>query len=91
MNNPKAWDTITGFTANVKAAIERLNKLADYLRENKQQLTEAAAQIEAVCNATMKSILTEAPAVSRGRWATPGEPHPGAPIVFSDLSRRTER
>ena len=26
MMNPKTWETITGFTANVKAAVERLNK-----------------------------------------------------------------
>jgi len=58
--NPKAWETINGFTANVKAATERLNKLGVHFPENKQQLTEAAARIEAVCDATMKSLLTEA-------------------------------
>jgi len=28
VTNPKAWEAITGFTANIKAAVERLNKLA---------------------------------------------------------------
>ncbi len=60
MMNPKAWETINGFTANVKAATERLNKLVIHFPENKPQLTEAAARIEAECNATIKSLLTEA-------------------------------
>ena len=28
VTNPKAWEAATGFTANIKAAVERLNKLA---------------------------------------------------------------
>jgi|HubBroStandDraft_1064217.scaffolds.fasta_scaffold435347_1 hypothetical protein len=60
MMNPKTWETITSFTANVKAAIERLNKLAANFPENTQQLTEAAARIEAECDGIMKSLLAEA-------------------------------
>jgi hypothetical protein len=60
MINPKTWETITGFTANGRAAIERLNKLAAHFPENTQQLTEAAARIEAECNGIMKSLLAEA-------------------------------
>jgi hypothetical protein len=60
MNNPKTWETITGFTANVKAAIGRLNKLAVHFPENKRQVTEAAARIEAECDGIMKSLLAEA-------------------------------
>jgi hypothetical protein len=60
MMNPKAWETINGFTANAKAATERLGKLIAYFPENTQQLTEAATRIEALCDATMKSLLTEA-------------------------------
>ena len=58
--NPKAWETINGLTANVKAATKRLDELGVHFPENRQQLTEAAARIEAECNATMKSVLTEA-------------------------------
>ena len=60
MMNPKAWETITGFTANVKAAIERLNKLAVDFPENTQQFTGAAARIEDECDGVMKSLLAEA-------------------------------
>ncbi|MGA9672551.1 MAG: hypothetical protein WBQ94_25270 [Terracidiphilus sp.] len=60
MMNPKAWETISGFTANAKAATERLGKLGVYFPENKQQLAATAARIEAECGATMKSLLTEA-------------------------------
>jgi hypothetical protein len=60
MMNPKTWETITGFTANVKAAIERLNQLADHFPETTQQLTEAAARIETECDGIMKSLLAEA-------------------------------
>jgi hypothetical protein len=60
MLNPKTWETITGFTANVKAAIERLNKLAAHFPESMQQLTEAAARIETECDGIMKSLLAEA-------------------------------
>jgi len=60
MMNPKAWETINGFAANAKAATERLGELDVYFPENKQQLVEAAARIEAECDATMKSLLTEA-------------------------------
>jgi hypothetical protein len=60
MMNPKAWETINGFTANAKAATERLGKLGVYFPENKQQLADAAARIEAECDATMQSLLTEA-------------------------------
>ncbi len=60
MTNPKAWEAITGFTANIKAGVERLNKLADYFPESKDQLAAVAARIEAECNSTMKSLLAEA-------------------------------
>jgi hypothetical protein len=60
MMNPKAWETINGFTANAKAATERLGKLGVYFPQNKQQLADAAARIEAECDSTMKSLLTEA-------------------------------
>jgi hypothetical protein len=60
MLDPKAWETINGFTANAKAATERLGKLGVYFPQNKQQLADAAARIEAECDATMKSLLTEA-------------------------------
>lgn len=46
--------------ANVKAAIERLNKLATHFPENRQQLTESAARIEPECDGIMKSLLAEA-------------------------------
>jgi len=75
MMNPKTWETITGFTANVKAAIERLTKLAAYFPENTQQLTEAAARIEAECDGIMKSLLAEALAGLEGKMiGTPPEP-----------------
>jgi transcriptional regulator with XRE-family HTH domain len=60
MINPKTWETITGFTVNVKAAVERLNKLAAHFPENTQQLTEAAARIEDERDSVMKSLLAEA-------------------------------
>jgi hypothetical protein len=60
MMNPKAWETINSLTANVKAATKWLDELGVHFPENKPQLTEAAARIEAECNATIKSLLTEA-------------------------------
>lgn len=60
MMNPKAWETINGFAANAKAATERLGKLGVYFPESRQQLAAAAARIEAECDATIKSLLTEA-------------------------------
>jgi len=58
--DPKAWETIIGFTANVKAATQRLSNLSEHFPESKQHLTEAAVQIEEVGRATIKSLLTEA-------------------------------
>jgi hypothetical protein len=60
MMNSKTWETITGFTTNVKAAMEELNKLAAHFPENTQQLTEAAARIETECDGILKSLLAEA-------------------------------
>jgi hypothetical protein len=60
MMNPKAWETINSLTANVKAATKWLDELGVHFPENKPQLTDAAARIEAECNATIKSLLTEA-------------------------------
>ena len=60
MINPETWETITGFTANVKATIERLNKLAAHFPENTQQLSEAASRIETECDSIMKSLMAEA-------------------------------
>jgi len=79
MNNPKVWETITGFTANVKAAIERLNKLAAHFPESTQQLTEAAARIETECDGIMKSLLEEAIASVNAKLSgSRGGPHSGA-------------
>jgi hypothetical protein len=72
MMNPKTWDTLTGFTANVKAAIERLNKLAAHFPENTQQLTEAAVRVEAECDGIMKSLLAEAFAPVEANLGSPG-------------------
>jgi hypothetical protein len=72
MMNPKTWETITGFTANVRAAIERLNKLAAHFPENTQQLTEAAVRIEAECDGIMKSLLAEAFARVEANLGSPG-------------------
>src|ERR1700679_964815 len=71
MMNPKTWDTLTGFTANVKATIERLNKLAAHFPENTQQLTEAAVRIEAECDGIMKSLLAEAFAGAEAKLGGP--------------------
>jgi cytochrome c556 len=60
VTNPKAWEAVTGFTANIKAAVERLNKLAGYFPESKDHLIAVAARIEAECDATMKFLLAEA-------------------------------
>jgi hypothetical protein len=70
--NPKTWDTITGFTANVKAAIEQLNNLAAHFPEDTQQLTKAAARIEAECDGVMKSVLAEAFAPVKANLGSPG-------------------
>ena len=59
VTNPKAWEAVTGFTANIKAAVERLNKLAGF-PESKDHLIAVAAQIEAECDATMKFLLAGA-------------------------------
>ena len=58
--NPKAWEMINGFSANVRTATQRLNNLSEHFPESKQQLTEAAVQIESVGRATIKSLMTEA-------------------------------
>jgi hypothetical protein len=58
--NPKAWEAVTGFTANIKAVVERLNKLAGYFPESKEHLIAVAARTEAECDATMKFLLAEA-------------------------------
>ncbi len=60
VTNPKAWEAGTGFTANIKAAVERLNKLAVYFPESKDHLIAVAARIEAECDETMKFLLAEA-------------------------------
>ena len=60
VTNPKAWEAVTGFTANIKAAVERLNKLAGYFPESKDHLIAVAARIEAECDATMKFLLAGA-------------------------------
>jgi hypothetical protein len=49
VTNPKAWEAVTGFTGNIKAAVERLNKLAGYFPESKDHLIAVAARIEAEC------------------------------------------
>jgi len=49
MTNPKAWEVLTGFTANIKAAVERLNKQVGYFPESKDHLIAVAARIEAGC------------------------------------------
>ena len=72
MMNPKTWETITAFTANVRAAIERLNKLAAHFPENTQQLTEASVRIEAECDGIMKSLLAEAFAPVEANLGSPG-------------------
>jgi hypothetical protein len=47
VTNPKAWEAVTGFAANIKAAVEHLNKLAGYFPETKDHLIAVAARIEA--------------------------------------------
>jgi hypothetical protein len=84
MMNPKTWETITGFTANVRAAIERLNKLAAHFPENAQQLTEAAVRIEAECDGVMKSLLAEAFAGVEAKLGGPGGVRPSS----ADRTRR---
>jgi hypothetical protein len=77
MNNPKTWETITGFTANVRAAIGRLNKLTVHFPENKRQVTEAAARIEAECDGIMRSLLAEASASVEAKLGGSGGGPPG--------------
>jgi hypothetical protein len=72
MTNPKTWETITGFTANVRAAMEELNKLVAHFPENTQQLTEAAARFETECDGIMKSLLSEAFASVEAKLDGPG-------------------
>jgi hypothetical protein len=50
---------ITGFAADIKAAIERLNKLVSYFPESKGQLAEVAMRIKAEHDRTMKFLLAE--------------------------------
>jgi hypothetical protein len=84
MMNPKTWETITGFTANVKAAIERLNKLTAHFPENTQLLTEAATRIETECDGVMKSLLAEAFARVEANLGGPGGVRPSS----ADRTRR---
>ena len=49
VTNPKAWKAVAGSTANIKATVKRLNKLASHFRENKDHLITVAARIEAGC------------------------------------------
>jgi len=83
MNNPKTWETITGFTANVRAAIGRLNKLTVHFPENKRQVTEAAARIEAECDGIMRSLLAEASASVEAKLGSSG----GGPPSSADRTR----
>jgi len=50
---------ITDFAAYINAAIERLNKLASYFPESKDQLAEVAMRIKAEHDRTMKFLLAE--------------------------------
>ena len=77
MMNPKAWETITGFTANVKAAVDELNQLADHFPENTELLTGAAARIEAEGDGVMKSLLAEAFLSVNAKSGGPGAGAPG--------------
>jgi hypothetical protein len=52
VTNSKAWEAVTGFIANTKAAVEGLNKLSGYLPESKDHLIAVTARIEAGCDAT---------------------------------------
>ena len=52
VTNSKAWEAVTGFIANIKAAVEGLNKLSGYLPESKDHLIAVTARIEAGCDAT---------------------------------------
>jgi hypothetical protein len=94
MMNPKAWETINGFTANVKAATERLNKLAVHFPENTQQLNETAARIESECNATMRSLLTEALTGAAAKIAEPqvkAVAQPAKLVIQEAAGRRISR
>lgn len=76
ITNPKAWETITGFTANIKAGVERLNKLANYFPESKDHLAGVAARIEAECNQTMEFLLAEALTGRGNKLGDSGENRP---------------
>jgi hypothetical protein len=63
VTNPKAWEAFTGFTANIKAAVERLNKLAGYFPGSKDHLIVVAARIGAGCAPLAPEVpAMEAPA-----------------------------
>jgi hypothetical protein len=100
MMNPKTWEMIAGFTANVQAAIERLNKMAAQFPENTQQLTEAPARIETECDGIMKSLLAGAFArvetkLGGPRGGPPGgadrthTPFPSPQLVEQEISAAT--
>ena len=83
MNNQKTWETISGFTANVKAAIGRLNELAVHFPENKRQVIEVAARIESECDGIMRSLLAEASASVESKLGGSG----GGPPSGADRTR----
>jgi hypothetical protein len=60
MMNPKAWEAISGFTGDVEAATERLEKLIAFFPENGKRISETSAQLNAECAGIIKSLLTEA-------------------------------
>lgn len=95
MTNPKAWEAITGFTANIKAAVERLNKFANYFPESKKQFAAVAVRIEAECNSTMKSLLVEALAGIEGKMSDsgsgPASDKPAVLVIGEATGKRIRR
>jgi hypothetical protein len=67
---------ITDFAAYINAAIERLNKLASYFPESKDQLAEVAVRIKAERDRTMKFLLAETLTSVKGKVGGSGEEPP---------------
>jgi hypothetical protein len=57
--NPKAYELIAAYAANMAAAADRLHKLANHFPQNKQSLLEEAMRIQADRAGALKSLLLE--------------------------------
>jgi hypothetical protein len=67
--NPKAYELIAAYAANMAAAADRLHKLANHFPENKQLLLEEAKRIQVDRAGALKSLLLEGSATEAGEEA----------------------